>query len=341
MVNFRFGMNSVKSLQLSTTLPLVLFGFGLILSQVVSAEGTRTKISVVSSIDKTKQPCYIILPTNYENDDAQRPLVVSLHSWSADFEQRNKELEAEADRFGWIYLFPNFRGVNKQPDACGSLKAQQDIIDAVAWAKETQRVDPSRIYLTGTSGGGHMTMLMAGRYPDVWAAASAWVGISDLAAWHAKHKDSRYGAMMRASCSGAPGDNEAVDKQYIMRSPLTYLAAAKDLPLELAAGIHDGYTGSVPISHSLNAFNMIALARNDSTISAEEILQLSQKNGRLAKPTKSDQVVDESYGRQIHLRRQTGPVRVTIFEGGHEGIAKATVAWLSQHTKLAKLEAAK
>ena len=30
----------------------------------------------------------------------------------------------------WFYLFPNFRGANKHPAACGSQFAQQDIIDA-------------------------------------------------------------------------------------------------------------------------------------------------------------------------------------------------------------------
>jgi acetyl esterase/lipase len=333
---FRRGTNSVKTTQIVAAISLICFCQVLVSSPQVCAEGNRAKVGIVSSIDQTKQPCYIILPTGYAKDTATRPLLVSLHSWSADLEQRNKALEAEADRLGWIYLFPNFRGANKHPDACGSLKAQQDIIDAVQWAKVNHRVDTSRIYLSGNSGGGHMTMLMSGRFPDVWAAASAWVGISDLSAWHKKHKDTRYGAMMRAACGGAPGDSIAVDKQYFVRSPLTYIENAKNLPLDISAGVLDGHTGSVPISHSLRAFNAIAKARKEPTISSAEIAQLSQKNGRLAKPTKSDQVVDESFGREIHLRRHTGPVRVTIFEGGHEGIAKASVAWLSKHAKSKK-----
>jgi acetyl esterase/lipase len=39
----------------------------------------------------------------------------------------------------------------------------QDILDAVAWARDSYPVDPQRVYLTGASGGGHMTLLMVRR----------------------------------------------------------------------------------------------------------------------------------------------------------------------------------
>ena len=55
--------------------------------------------------------------------------------------------------------------------------------------------------------------------------------------------------------------------------------------------------------------------------------------GRLKNPTKSDQTEDPGFGREIHLRRTTGKCRVTIFEGGHEGIAKAQLEWLAKHKK--------
>lgn len=261
------------------------------------------------------------------------PLLVSLHTWSNDLEQRNRELELLVEQKGWIYLFPNFRGANRHPEACGSVKSQQDILDAVAWARQNYPIDERRIYLTGVSGGGHMTMLMVGRHPHIWAAASAWVGISDLAAWHTKHADGKYGAMLRACCGGAPGDGPEVDRAYRQRSPLTWLPRAKDVPLDIAAGIHDGHQGSVPIRHSLEAFNTIASAVGEPAVTAAEIQQLSQPRGRLADPQTSDQAKDQSLGRQIHLRRTAGRSRVTIFEGGHEGIASAAIAWLESHVK--------
>lgn len=293
----------------------------------------RIKVTVSSSIDGATQPCYVILPDRYIKRQQPVPLLVSLHSWSAGVEQRNAPLEAEAARRGWIYLFPHFRGPNQHPDACGSLKAQQDILDALDWTLEKYQVDRQRIYLAGVSGGGHMTMLMAGRHPERWTAASAWVGISDLAAWHERHKDDRYGAMMRKSCGGAPGDSETVDQQYRARSPLSWLHRSLPVPLDIAAGVHDGHKGSVPVVHSLEAFNVIARAAGSRQIQPEEIAQISGENGRLENPTPEDRVQDASFGRAIYLRRHAGRSRVTIFEGGHEGIARATTAWLARFEK--------
>ncbi len=293
----------------------------------------RLKVSVTSTLDGTSQPCYVILPTRYLRRPQPLPLLVSLHSWSAGLEQRNKPLEAEAERLGWIYLFPHFRGPNQHPDACGSLKAQQDILDALDWACKKYQVEMQRIYLAGVSGGGHMTMLMAGRHPQRWTAASAWVGISDLAAWHNKHSGDRYGAMMRASCGGAPGSSQKVDAEYRARSPLTWLDRSLPVPLDIAAGVHDGHSGSVPVAHSLRAFNMIARAAGSQQITAGEMDQIGRENGRLEQPTKDDRIKDASFGRKIYLRRHAGRSRVTIFEGGHEGNARATTAWLEQFHK--------
>lgn len=311
---------------------VVLLVAGLFAATAASAAavaGERQKVMIRSTVDGTNQPCYVILPQGF---DPQRktPLLVALHSWSADLEQRNPELEEAADRRGWIYLHPNFRGPNQHPDACGSPKAQQDILDAVAWAKETYRIDLQRVYLTGASGGGHMTLLMAARHPQMWTAASAWVGISDLTSWHAKHAKTKYGAMIRASCGGAPGTSPEVDRQYRLRSPLTHLAGAVSVPLDIAAGIHDGHTGSVPIRHSLDAFNVVAQAQQLAGVSEAEIQQLSVPRGRLTQPRPSDQQVDPALGRAIYLRRTAGKARVTIFEGGHERVVPAAVAWLEQ-----------
>ena len=178
-----------------------------------------------------------------------------------------------------------------------------------------------------------MTMLMVGRHPDIWAAASAWVGITDLASWHRRHEKDKYGAMLRDSCGGAPGDSPEVDEQYRKRSPLTHLHHAAGVPVDIAAGIHDGHTGSVPIRHSINAFNIIARAAGGEPVSQGEIEQLSRAGGRLEQPRPSDQVEDPSMARTIYLRRSAGKSRITIFEGGHQCVPKAAFAWLEQHVK--------
>ena len=283
--------------------------------------------------DGTTQPAFVMLPEGFSPDGPARPLLVSLHSWSSDYTQRHEELESGALERGWIYLHPDFRGRNDNPEACGSESAQQDILDAVAWAKREYPVDEDRVYLTGSSGGGHMTLQMAARHPDQWTAASAWVPISDMAAWYDTHRtrDTRYAEMMRGCTGGEPGESEAIDREYRERSPLTWLAGAKDVPLDIAAGIRDGHEGSVPIRHSLEAFNAVARAAGGEPVSEDEIVELSAgPEARLSSPRESDQAEDPALGRAIYLRRTAGKARVTIFEGGHEGVASAQLDWLDR-----------
>ena len=164
----------------------------------------------------------------------------------------------------------------------------------------------------------------------MWTAAVAWVGISDLAAWHETHKDGNYGEMIR-QWVGAPGQSDAIDAELRARSPITHLSNARDVALEIAAGRHDGHKGSVPISHSLRAFNEIAKANGVDAISEGEIEQMSRPDGHLDAPTEGDRETDPAYGQEIFLRRTAGNARVTIFEGGHTGIATATMAWFAKH----------
>lgn len=312
----------------------VLVVLGCVFVHACSSEAPQPAKRIEVSIpraDGSAQPAFVITPDDYRPNSETYPLLVSLHSWSFGHEQRQQELEYLAKWEGWIYLFPNFRGPNDDLEACGSEQAQQDVLDAVEWTKNNYPVDESRICLTGSSGGGHMTLLMAGRYPGVWTAASAWVPISDLADWYERHADGKYGEMMRACTGGAPGDSPEVDEEYRKRSPLTWLAAAKDLPIDIAAGIRDGHEGSVPIRHTLEAFNVLARAAGAEPVSEAEIVELSAgSDGRLASPQSSDQVEDKAFGREIYLRREAGRSRVTIFEGGHEGIASAQMDWLQQ-----------
>ena len=300
----------------------------------VSAEDSqvvmhRERIQFKSSIDDSIQEAILIAPSSKEQLHNPVPLVVSLHSWSADLSQRN-ELEQLVHGRGWIYLFPNFRGANRSPQACGSRLAQQDILDSISWVTEHYQVDSDRIYLTGTSGGGHMTMLMSARHPKLWRAASAWVGISDLAEWHARHVGTRYGKMIEQCCGGAPGDSLEVDAQYHARSPITYAADARDVAIDISAGLKDGHEGSVPISHSIKVFNRIAEARGDQPVTESEISQLSRP-GKLEPAREGDEGFDQTFNRKYFLRRHSGKARLTIFDGGHEGIASATIAWFEKH----------
>lgn len=291
-------------------------------------------IEVKSTLDGSLQPSLIWAPKSAQTTPT--PLFVFLHSWSGNYKQNNAKWLKEAQQRGWIYLHPNFRGVNQQPEACGSKLARQDILDAIDYVIKHYDVDQRRIYLAGSSGGGHMTMLMAGHHPDRFSAASAWVGISDLAAWYQFHvkdgKPQNYARMILKSLTEKPGVSTKVDAEYRDRSPLFWIANATDVPLDLNAGVTDGKTGSVPFAHTLNAFNALAEKNQTTPVSKKEMQQLWD-HGKLKTPQPTDEVTDETYGRDIHLRRNSGKARVTIFEGGHEGLPQPACEWLSKQTR--------
>ncbi|QDT55997.1 Prolyl oligopeptidase family protein [Caulifigura coniformis] len=304
----------------------------------VSAEETRTELTV-ASIPSTRdgQPQSALYWAPSGAKEKPTPLLVFLHSWSSTYQQDCSPWWKEASTRNWLYLQPDFRGANTRPQACGSPLARQDVLDAIDWISDQYKVDPSRIYLAGASGGGHMAMLMASRHPERFSGVSAWVGISDLAEWHRFHtrggKPGRYAENVVACCGGLPGDSKAVTAEYIDRSPIHWLQNTGDLPLDLAAGVHDGKTGSVPIAHTLRAFNIVAKVRGADAVSEDEMTQL-QEHSRLEVPRKEDQQVDPTYDRALHLRRHAGTARVTIFEGGHEGLAAPGCAWLEKQTRM-------
>jgi dienelactone hydrolase len=265
-------------------------------------------------------------------EDPPRPIVVSLHSWSFGVEQRWPDLEQMVADRGWIYLFPDFRGRNDHIEACGSDVAKQDVIDALDWVQEHYPVDSRHVYVTGVSGGGFMTLAMVASYPSRWTAASAWVPLSDLRAWYDFHAGDQYGEMTRQCVGGDPAADAAVADEMERRSPLHQLANAVEVPLDIGAGRFDGHDGApIPVWHSLAAFNVLAEAVGDSQVTAQEIAELTRHDPHLERPMASDAVSDASFGRRIFLRRRAGRARVTIFDGAHEGIPSAAMAWFEAH----------
>ncbi|MDX1564146.1 MAG: prolyl oligopeptidase family serine peptidase [Phycisphaeraceae bacterium] len=290
---------------------------------------TVQDIRYPSNADATGQPAMFYAPKT----DRPVPLLVGLHSWSADYRQKSSAIYAQwcIDK-RWAFIAPNFRGPNKVPQATGSDLAVADIVSAVAYAKKNANVDPDRIYLVGVSGGGYAAVLMAGLHPKIWAGVSAWVPITDLAAWHAECKESKrkYWRDLEKSCGGAPGSSAEVDAEYKKRSAITHIAGAKNVNLDLNAGIHDGHTGSVPISHTLRAFN--ALTAEEDHFSADQIRHMTETRTvaeGIEKPKP-----DPTYGdKQPLVRRIAGRTRITIFQGGHEIIPEAALTWLSRQRK--------
>ncbi len=292
-----------------------------------SKDPTFVEVNVKSTRDNTQQPSRVYFPPSSE----AKPLLIFLHSWSHGLEQDNTRWLDLAKQRGWVFLQPHFRGKNDHPEACGSEFARQDILDAIEWVFTQTEIDRSRIYLAGTSGGGHMAMLMAGYYPDKFSAVSSWVGISDLAAWHAstssKPVTSHYAVELEKCIGGAPGSSDAVEHELEMRSPVYHLANATEVPLDINTGVHDGHTGSVPVSQSIAAFNAIAIANNLPQVSEIEIEKWLSA-GAAAQST-ATVIDDDTYSRAVLFRTRAGVARLTIFEGTHEDLPNAGMEFLA------------
>ena len=98
--------------------------------------------------------------------------------------------------------------------------------------------------------------------------------------------------------------------------------------MEISAGIWDGHQGSVPVSQSLLAFNVLAEANRmpEKSLTPDQIYYFVTR-ARVPAPLSREIEEDPSYGRKkVLFRRNAGPARVTIFDGAHEGIPEAAIA---------------
>lgn len=288
-------------------------------------------INYLSAADNTRQPMMFYKP----EVDTARPLLVALHSWSNDYRQKESVIYAEwCIANDWIFIHPNFRGPNNKPQATGSELVIGDVLSAIDYAKANARVDESRIYAVGWSGGGFLGLLLAGRAPEIWAGVSAWVPISDLNAWYEESRRLRtkYVREIAASCGGDLASEGAAVEECRKRSPVTYLDRARGIPIDINHGIRDGRNNSdpVPIRQSLIAFNLLAEPQDRFT---EEEMTYFTREAQVPAALRSE-TTDPSYGGlRILFRRQSANARITVFDGGHDKNTEAAFRWLNRQKK--------
>ncbi len=289
------------------------------------------RITYVSSADDTRQPMMFYKPQR----DEPRPLLVGLHSWSSNYTQKESAIYAEwCIANDWIFIHPNFRGPNARPQATGSELVIGDVRSAIDYAKANTRVDESRIYAVGWSGGGYLGLLLAGRTPEIWAGVSAWVPISDLNAWYEESRrlGTKYVREIAASCGGNPVGDSPAAEECRKRSAVTYLESARGVPIDINHGIRDGQSKGdpVPVSQSLRAFNLLAAPQDRFT--EDEIAYFTQE-AQVPPKLRNETSDPSSGGLRILFRRQSGKARVTIFDGAHDKNTEAAFRWLNQQRR--------
>ena len=265
----------------------------------------------------------------------KQPLLVAFHTWSGDMYQNNTNYRIQAEKYGFHLVYPNFRGPNWRSEGCGSDKAVGDIEGLVRYMCSILEVDEKRIYAAGGSGGGHFSLLVAGRLPDFWAGISSWVPISDVKKWHAQCLSRPgvcgYSRHIEQAVGGDPNKDALPGEEAMKRSPVRYLEKAKNIPIDINTGIHDGHKGSVPVSQALEAYNI--LADKKDRISDKDIAYMVEKEA-IPPHLQQERVDDPAYGKlTVLFRRQSKNVRITVFEGGHEMNAGAGIGFLANQTK--------
>lgn len=267
------------------------------------------EVSIESTADGSLQKAYL-----YKSNRKGQPLIVSLHTWSGDYKQSDPLAKDVVDH-DWNYIHPDFRGPNLRYEAMGSKLVIQDIEDAIRWAVKETYANPAEVHVVGVSGGGFATLAtyMQGKYPV--KSFSAWAPISDIRAWYWESRGR--GQKYADHIAQAIGKGDGIDEQEaIKRSPLHQhypKKLRKNARLYIYEGVHDGYRGSVPITHSLLMYNRIAKELKQPQISQGEILDIVVKQLRPeANPC------DTILGRRIWLKHKAKNVSITIFEGRHE-----------------------
>ncbi|MDQ3037622.1 MAG: prolyl oligopeptidase family serine peptidase [Myxococcota bacterium] len=290
------------------------------------------QIEVESTVDGEREPALF-----YDSgSERAKPLLVVLHSWSADHLQNIHIPYAQfAIENDWVFVHPRFRGPNRRAEATLSETAVQDVLDAVDHAVATANVDPSRIYLLGYSSGAMMSLVLAGRHPDRWAGVAAWVAVYDLAEWYREvaPKGSRYARDIVRACGGVPRPGSDAEEECRQRSPAGWLHhAAGRTPVLIAHGVGDRLAS---VEHALDAYD--ALAAPEDRFTDEQIREITRR--RRVTPALREALHDgdsphfEASGTPVVLRRTSRGATLVLFRGQHDMFYRPGLAWLNEQRR--------
>jgi pimeloyl-ACP methyl ester carboxylesterase len=186
-----------------------------------------------TSFDGTRVSSRLYLPSTLLGYEGPRPVVYYVHGGPQgqerpDFAWFSMPLIQFLTLNGFAVFVPNVRGSTgyglgyaKQVDRDWGGKDRLDHVHALThFLPNDKRLDVSRAGVVGRSYGGYMTLTLAGRHPELWAAAVDMFGPYDLLTF-----SNRIPETWKPYFKLSIGDPEDEDdrKQLVERSPRTYL----------------------------------------------------------------------------------------------------------------------
>lgn len=157
---------------------------GLLASHLPSTQAANIQRITDSLQNPTNVGFYIYVPDNLA---AHPAILVNPHAChgSASDAYKGSRYASLADKHGFIVIYPD--SPNKA-DSCWDVSSAETlrhngggdslgIVSMVRWALDKYSGDRDRVFVTGVSSGAMMTSVLAGAYPDVFAAGSAFSGV--------------------------------------------------------------------------------------------------------------------------------------------------------------------
>lgn len=210
----------------------------------------------IKARDGRDLPVWLTLPTGVE-PGKPAPAVVLVHGgpWLRGGHWQWQAMEQFLASRGYLVIAPEFRGSTGYGQAhfrAGwkqwGQAMQDDVADALLWARQQGLASPERACIAGASYGGYSTLMGLVRHPELYRCGIAWVAVTDpflllKGSWWIDDDVSDQGR--RHMLPELVGDT---DKDVAMLSAASPLAQAKHIkaPLLLAFGEADR---RVPLAH--------------------------------------------------------------------------------------------
>ncbi|QBD80827.1 S9 family peptidase [Ktedonosporobacter rubrisoli] len=178
------------------------------------------------------------------------PVIIEMHGGMATLQRETFAPASQAwlDA-GFAFLSVNFRGSSTfgrafERKVWGDLGHWEceDVVAARKFLIKEGIATASQIFLTGASFGGYLTLLLIGKYPDLWAGGMAEAPVVGLETLY----ETTGGAMRSVQMSLLGGTPEEQPERYQASSAMTYIEQVR-APVLILAGRNDYRSPARPI----------------------------------------------------------------------------------------------